>query len=522
MTNLLKKSLLGSLVASSVVVSGCSTLQSATTGSDEASAAAELEMKAAEIEARAAELDAREAEMMAQTSTSESSSSSSMAAMGDDLLPPSAAPGECYARVWVDAVYETVTDKVVTREASQTIAVVPATYETVTEEVLVSAASSRLETVPATYGTETETIQVSDGSREWKVALGESSAAASEALLSAARAGGIDLDGATPGMCFHEHQVPAEYGVETQEVLVREASETVDIVPAQYEMVEETILVKEASTELRTVPATYDTVTEEVVDKAAHTVWKKGTGPIQRINEATGEIMCLVEVPATYKTITRTVMTSPPRTETVEIPAEYKTVSVKKEVAPATEQRNAIPAEYSTVSKRVKTSDASFVWHEVSDNTMSGDSRTGNQICLTATEPQYKTITRTVETSPASTRTVEIPAEYKTVTVTKLATPASEQVTDIPAEYGTVTSQKLVEEGHMQWRSILCDTNMTTGRIADIQRALSAAGYNPGSSDGVIGSQTMQAVNAFQRDNGLPVDRYLNIETVKALGVTPN
>jgi len=37
----------------------------------------------------------------------------------------------------------------------------------------------------------------------------------------------------------------------------------------------------------------------------------------------------------------------------------------------------------------------------------------------------------------------------------------------------------------------------------------------------VIGNETMEAVNDFQRDNNLPVDNYLNIKTVEALGVKP-
>ena len=71
----------------------------------------------------------------------------------------------------------------------------------------------------------------------------------------------------------------------------------------------------------------------------------------------------------------------------------------------------------------------------------------------------------------------------------------------------------------MEWRSILCETNMTTSTIGDIQRALMQRDYNPGRVDGVIGSETMGAVNAFQRDNGLPTDKYINMETIKALGV---
>ena len=40
-----------------------------------------------------------------------------------------------------------------------------------------------------------------------------------------------------------------------------------------------------------------------------------------------------------------------------------------------------------------------------------------------------------------------------------------------------------------------------------------------GTIDGIIGEQTIQAMNAFQRSRGLPVDRYLNIQTVRALGI---
>jgi len=62
---------------------------------------------------------------------------------------------------------------------------------------------------------------------------------------------------------------------------------------------------------------------------------------------------------------------------------------------------------------------------------------------------------------------------------------------------------------------------MTRDRITAIQSALQKAGHNPGSIDGVIGGDTMRAVNAFQRQKGLPVDKYLNIATVRALGVSP-
>lgn len=513
----LRKSALACALASVTFLSGC-----ASSGNSHTSTNVIEADRLAELDRRSAELDAREAELNSRSSGSTSGDGySSEVAVNGDLLPPNAAPGECYARVWVDAQYRDVEEEVLSREASQKIDVIPASYETVSETVLVKAASSRIETTPAVYGTEEEQIKVRDGEQLWRVGLSKNDAPASDALLAAA-ATQVNLQTATVGMCFHEHYEPASYETVSEEVLVKAATENVSIVPAEYQMVEKSVLVKEASTKLVQVPAEYATVEEQVIDKPAHTIWKKGKGPIQKIDEATGEIMCLVEVPATYKTIKRTVLKSPARTETVEIPAEYATVSVREVVSAASEERTPVPAVYNTYQKQVLKQEAGFVWHEVHNTEHPASTRTGNKICLTETQPEYKTVARTIVTQPAVSQTVEIPAEYKEVKVTKLVSAASESVTEIPAEYKTISRRELVTDGYMAWRSILCDTNMTRQRVADIQKALINKGYDIGElgADGVIGASTIKAVNAFQQDNDLPVDQYLNIQTVKALGVS--
>jgi len=515
MNSILKKTTIAAAVASLVVLSGCASTNAA---SQQQAASSSGSVSAADLDRRARELDEREAALNARAETG--GVASNIGADGD-LLPPNAQPGECYARVWVDAQYETITEEVIASEESTEITIIPAEYETVTETVEVSGASSRLETIPAVYGTETDTVLVRDGVRAWKVALNGNAAPASDALMAAAAAHGVDISGATPGMCFHEHFTPASYRTESEQVITRAASERVEVIPAEYRTVEKSVLVTEASTRIETIPAVFEQQSEQVLDKPAHTVWKKGTGPIQRIDEATGEIMCLVEVPATYRTVTRSVLVTPAQTRTVEIPAEYRTVQVQELVTPASERRIPIPAEYGTVDRTVLDSEGGFSWHNVNEN-HSDATETGNQICLTQTEPEYRTVERTVVVTPAQTRSIEIPAEYSTVEVTKLVRPASEQVNVIPATYRTIEKQQLVRDGYMDWRSILCDTNMTTSRIADIQRALVSAGYDigAGGADGVIGASTMRAVNEFQRANNLPVDEYLNIQTVEALGVS--
>jgi len=246
--------------------------------------------------------------------------------------------------------------------------------------------------------------------------------------------------------------IPAEYEWVEKKVLVTEASERLEVVPASYQWVEEKYLVKEASTRMEQIPAKYDWKTETILVKPAYSVWKKGRGPIEKVDNATGEIMCLVEIPAVYETVKKKVMVSSPSTRTVNIPAEYQTVRKK------------------------------------------------------------------VMVKPPTTRKVEIPAVYKTVKVRKLAVAPKERRTPIPAEYRTVTKTEKVTEGRMEWRQILCETNVSTDVITKIQMALQRAGHNPGPIDGVLGRQTRDAMKSYQQKKGLAVGE-LTYETIKSLGV---
>ena len=505
-------SLAPALLVAAALSSGCSSMISkseaaSTTGQD-------VVDKDQEIAALQSTVDDLKTEL-----AGEQQKSASMP--GTDLLPPNAKTGECYARVWVPASYRSLEKQMLVSEESERVEVIPAAYAWAEETVLSKGASSRLESIPAVYGTEKETIKIREATRLWRTNLGNNAPPASNELLATAGKHGINLDGATSGMCFHEHYLPAKYETVDQQVLVSEPTSKVIISPAQYRTSEKQVLVKEASSRLVNVPAVYGWEEETLVDKPAHTIWKKGAGPMQRIDESTGEIMCLVEVPATYKTIRKRVLKTPAATRTVEIPAEYKTVKVREMVSGPQDTMTEIPARYKTVKLTKKLADASFVWHEVHNREEPTSTRTGSKICLTEQPAQFKTVTRTVVKTPGTTRKVEIPADYKTVKVRKLVSMPQEKRIKIPAKYKTVQLKELDKEGFMEWRSILCKTNMTGRRISEIQQALKNAGYNPGPIDGDIGASTMTAVNAFQRDKGLPVDRYLNVKTLDALSVSP-
>jgi len=465
----------------------------------EAMMASDLDKRAQALNEKEAHLTRAQAELDSQQSKS---ASMSMSSDNGQLLPPKAKAGECYARIWVKPTYRTNSETIL-----------------VSEEVLVKEASFYMEPVPAAYATEKEARLVEEGQKFWSVDLERNAAPASDELLTAANNHGINLDASTTGTCYHEHYIPAQYETVSEQVLVEEAYDQISMSDAKYNWIEKEVLVREASTRLESVPATYETVTEQLIDKPAHTVWKKGTGPIQRIDEATGEIMCLVEVPATYKTISKRVLKSAATTRTINVPAEYKAVKVRELVSGPEEIRNQVPARYKALSSKRKTAERSFVWHEIHNKEHPSSTRTGNKICLVETQPRYETITKTVVKTPASTRRVEVPAEYKSLKVNKVVAEAKEKRQAIPARYETVTSQELERDGFMEWRSILCETNMTAGTISAIQRTLSTKGYKPGAINGVIGRDTIKAVNAFQVGNNLPTDKYINIETVRALGI---
>ncbi len=281
---------------------------------------------------------------------------------------------------------------------------------------------------------------------------------------------------ANPGECFARVLVPPTYATASERVLTRSASERLEIIPAKYESVEEKVmvkapserievipakygwveekvLVKTASRRLEQVPAKYESVEEKVLEKEAHAVWKKGRGPVEKVDNTTGEIMCLVEVPASYKTVKKTVMVNPPGTRKVEIPAEYKTVRKRVVIKPAQE------------------------------------------------------------------RTISIPAEYEMVKVRKMVTPPQEQRIPVAEEYQTVTKTVKTDDGHMEWRRIMCETNLTPDVVSRIQTTLQQAGYDPGPIDGILGRQTGAAVKSYQRDNRL-AEGGLPHETVKKLGVS--
>ncbi len=274
-----------------------------------------------------------------------------------------------------------------------------------------------------------------------------------------------------------EEVVPAVYETVKERVMVKPATTRLESVPAVFEEVEERVVSKPATTKAIEVPAVYEDVTTKKLVREAYTTWKPGTATsIQRINEK-GEIFCLVEIPAEYETVTTRVLKTPATITYEPVPAEYETRKRTVLKTPETTRSVEVPAEYAEreVNKLVK---------------------------------------------PAATVKKVVPVDYEREVMTQVS-PATEKRVPVPAEYVTVDQQVLVSPGKQYCTQILCDVNATANKITEIQKALQAAGFYTGPVDGNLGPNTMAAVGAFQKSKGLADDGYLTVETVRALGVSP-
>lgn len=188
---------------------------------------------------------------------------------------------------------------------------------------------------------------------------------------------------------------PATYKTVTEKVLVEEAYTKLEVVPATYKFVEERVMVKPAGKRVETVPAKYKTVTERIKVRDAYTTWKPGGNVIavgsqalggtilQNRTSSTGEVMCLVEVPAEYREVSKRVEVSAVQTREVEIPAVYKTVKKRVVDTPATTREITVPAHYHNITKSVEATPAS--------------------VEREAIPAKYKTVKKTVEAAPART-----------------------------------------------------------------------------------------------------------------------
>jgi len=429
---------------------------------------------------------------------------------------PDAKPGECYAKVIVPAKYDVKTEQVMVKPESEKVVVKTATFDIAEKPFLKKEGFTKIKVVPTKFRQEIQEVEISKAATNWVTALSRKGIPASPALLAAAKTNGVDIESAEVGQCFREFFVPAKYEQTQKDVLVKEESEEVKVAPAQFEEVEEVVTIKQASKKKIYKAAEYETIEEKIEIEPAKAVWKKGEGPVSKIDNSTGEIMCLIQVPAKYKVIKKTVLKTEPSIDLVEVPAETKALKVSKLVSDAAVDKVKIPAEYKKVTITNKISDPLFTWRSIGAK---GEGKyTGNQICLKEIPARFAKVKKLVVDSAATVVEEKIDPVSSLIKVANVATEAEEIRTKIPAEYKTIEKRSKIADERLEWRRVLCKTNMGPDISKRIQQALKDAGVYRGPVDGAIGRGTMISVEKFQRENALPTGG-LTIDLLEKLGV---
>ena len=79
-------------------------------------------------------------------------------------------------------------------------------------------------------------------------------------------------------------------------------------------------------------------------------------------------------------------------------------------------------------------------------------------------------------------------------------------------------ADRLAGEGPLVTSRPVSEEPLSRNQVEKIQELLSAQGFDPGPIDGVVGSQTRQAIKEFQRTAKLPADGYPTPELLEVLG----
>ncbi|KAA3637347.1 MAG: hypothetical protein DWP97_01060 [Calditrichaeota bacterium] len=242
------------------------------------------------------------------------------------------------------------------------------------------------------------------------------------------------------------------------------------------------------------------------------------SSPMLPANASKGECYARLYYPATYKAVVDTVVKAE-ASERVEItPATYIWVEEQVLVKEESIKLKDIPAKYEWVEDRILVQEAHTEWKKGRGLVEKADESTGEIMCLVEIPAKYRTVKRKILTQPASVDTIVIPAEYTTVKVKKIQNSSQEKRITIPAEYQTITRTVKVNDSHMEWKQVLCETNLNRATVVKIQSALAAHKHNPGPIDGIIGPLTHTAIKSYQKSNNLATGG-LTHETIKSLGI---
>ncbi len=222
-------------------------------------------------------------------------------------LPENPEPGKCYVRcktpeVWKNedvtievapaykkivthpAEYNTVTERVLVKEAGQRLVVVPAVWENRTITYTAKEDANKLRVIKATFGKDSQTIETKAASANWEMSEKAPDCESSDPndcrywcyKPVPAKFVTVPLTVLSSDATTASSPVPGYEKTYTKNVMVTPPTTKSIEIPAVYGNISKTVLVKDAWQEEVTVAAKYKTVTKEIlVSKGGLTTWKE-------------------------------------------------------------------------------------------------------------------------------------------------------------------------------------------------------------------------------------------------------
>lgn len=379
----------------------------------------------------------------------------------------------------------------------------------------------------------------------WSTASTGLAAALCAGLAAGAHAEGFDPPppAARPGQCFARTVERARFHVEHEQVLVAPGRVDTCVIPARRHLepqpvlleperretfttppvlqdVTETVVVRPAAVRVDVVPAQYQDVPETVMISPPRRYWRRSTGapgygpawPGQTRLEPTGEIVCLVEEPAVYRTVYRHVCVQPERRIETPVPAQTRLVVRQVVVEPARTQVRVIPARFG--ERQVEVVDAP------------------ERVERIDIAPVYRDVERQVQVAPERRGWTEVacarPAPPPSCADGCAPPPPRDAYAPTHRRHRRGPDHAHAAHGHAPPPCAPCasapriysaaPSGPLGNPVADMERALAGRGYYRGPIDGLFTPAAGEALHRFQRAQGLR-EGPLTGESARALGV---
>ncbi|MBO7410387.1 MAG: peptidoglycan-binding protein, partial [Ottowia sp.] len=199
------------------------------------------------------------------------------------------------------------------------------------------------------------------------------------------------------------------------------------------------------------------------------------------------DVMCLVEVPAQYKTITKRVLRSPATVTDVQQPPVYSTTTKQVLVQEGGVRVEQVPAQYQSVYRQVVDFDkARAMGYKFNEAGVPIATPSGQRLLLASDVVRgpgvqidasiapdawvrevripaaYRDVTQYVPTAAAGVEVVQTPAVTRNIRRRELVQPARVENVVVPATYKTVQVQRLVKPETVQEIDIPAQTTTVT------------------------------------------------------------